>query len=86
MECCICLENGLEIIICRFVCSHKVCLKCVCELNSFLCPMCRADFRKDLPGRIAKIIEENRKSSNDTEYRPNNFDVNSQYHFPPLGN
>lgn len=85
MECCICLENGLEIITSRLVCSHKVCLKCICELNSFLCPLCRKNFKKDLPGRIIKIIQENQEKSGKKEEVVNNFDVNSSYHFPPLG-
>ena len=84
MECCICLDHGLEVIICRLVCSHKICLKCVCEMNTYLCPMCRKNFKTSLPGRIIKIIDEN-GGKTEKPIQNSNFDVESEYHFPPLG-
>ena len=83
MECCICLENGLNISMVRFPCSHKICLQCLCEIIKTECPMCRVDITKDIPKRILNIIDENRKDDKKSE-NGYNLDIGSDYQFPPL--
>lgn len=81
-DCCICLENGLEIIMCRLPCQHKICLTCLCDLDErgyassalansdsvYKCPICRADFSSLIHKKISKKT----------------FDVKNLYQFPPL--
>ncbi len=67
-DCCICLENGLNLIMCRLPCQHKLCLSCLCEINKFNCPICREDFSKLVHAKISKQI----------------FDIKNPYQFPPL--
>jgi hypothetical protein len=40
-----------------FHCSHKLCLGCLAKMESFACPMCRADFKQDLTSIQKKKIE-----------------------------
>ena len=83
MECCICLENGLEITMVRFPCSHKMCLQCLCEIIKPECPMCRVNLQKNIPKRILNIILSNKKDKKN-DNNNNNIDVGSNYQFPPL--
>jgi len=53
-------------------------------MNTYLCPMCRKNFKTSLPGRIIKIIDENGGKTEEI-IQNSNFDVESEYHFPPLG-
>ena len=83
MECIICLDNGSDRIICSFPCNHTVCLNCLYEFNSHLCPMCRQDIYKYLPYTLTRIIDQNldKKKYKEKEYLP---DVSSHIQFPPL--
>ena len=67
-DCCVCLENGLNLIMCRLPCQHKLCLNCLCEIDKFDCPICREDFSKLVHAKISNQI----------------FDIKNPYQFPPL--
>jgi len=69
-DCCICFENGLQIIMCRLPCQHKICLDCLCNLDieKYICPLCRINFSDLVHNKISKKI----------------FDIRNNYQFPPL--
>ena len=49
MECPICLTSAKGEFKIKTPCHHAFCLRCFLKLPNTLCPLCRRDFKKELP-------------------------------------
>ena len=77
LECCICLDD--KFFVSRTPCNHSICIDCLFRLKQTICPYCRYDLEKDLPGIVKDKILNNKKKEKNS-----NLELNNDYEFPPL--
>ena len=85
MDCPICLTSAKGEFKIKMPCNHAFCLRCFLKLPNTLCPMCRRDFKNELPGDLKQHFET--KEELDKINIPmvsNSVDINDEYEFPPL--
>lgn len=87
-ECPICYENLNNTFICTTPCKHTFCLRCVIDLKTHACPLCRQNLKKYMS---KKLLSLNSKPINNTSnishlhnHRANPPNLLSDENFPPL--
>ena len=86
MDCPICLTRAKGEFKIKTPCNHAFCLRCFLKLPSTLCPICRRDFKNELPGDFKRHFETKEALEKiNIQVVSNPVDINDEYEFPPLG-
>ena len=85
MECPICLTSAKGEFKIKTPCHHAFCLRCFLKLPNTLCPLCRRDFKKELPYDLKLHFETKEKLEEiNIPVVSRTVDINDEYQFPPL--
>lgn len=86
MECPICLTSAKGEFKIKTPCNHAFCFRCFLKLPNTLCPMCRQDFKNELPGYLKRHFETKEALEKiNIPLVSNVIDISDEYEFPPLG-
>jgi hypothetical protein len=85
MDCPICLTRAKGEFKIKTPCNHALCLRCFLKLQNTLCPMCRRDFKNELPGDLKRHFETKEALEKiNIPIVSNSVDIDDEYEFPPL--
>lgn len=85
MDCPICLTRAKGEFKIKTPCNHALCLRCFLKLQNTLCPMCRRDFKNELPGDLKRHFETKEALEKiNIQMVSNSVDITDEYEFPPL--
>ena len=82
MNCPICLLNSTNQFQIKTPCNHEICMKCFLKLKTTICPLCRYDFKNELPGSLKQHF--NIKQELEKINLRTSLNLNDEYEFPPL--
>ena len=86
MDCPICLTRAKGEFKIKTPCNHAFCLRCFLKLSNTLCPLCRRDFKNELPGYLKLHFETKKELEKiNIQMVSNTVDINDEHEFPPLG-
>lgn len=87
-ECPICYENLNNAFMCTTPCKHSFCLRCIIDLKTPICPLCRQNLKKYMPKNLLSFTSTpNNNTSNISRLhnnRNNSPNLLSDENFPPL--
>ena len=84
MDCPICLTSAKGEFKIKTPCNHAFCLRCFLKLPNTLCPICRQDFKKKIPGELKTQFETKEKNDINEPVILRTVDIDDEYEFPPL--
>ena len=80
-ECPICLNNMVNLFTITTPCNHLFCINCFLDLRNIICPLCREDFKKNIPNKLLNILLKNNKKDQPIQ---NTINIHNSIDFPPL--
>ena len=86
MDCPICLTSAKGEFKIKTPCNHAFFFFFFLKLPNTLCPLCRRNFKNELPGDLKLHFETKEKLDEiNIPTVSNRVDINDEYEFPPLG-